>query len=56
MPHFALVQDVENAIKEANSIGYPLVAKIVSPQILHKTDVGGVKIDLKNEEDVKICI
>ncbi len=53
VPRFALVQDVDNAIKEANSIGYPLVAKIVSPQILHKTDVGGVKIDLKNEEDVK---
>jgi 3-hydroxypropionyl-CoA synthetase (ADP-forming) len=53
VPRFALVQDVESAIKEANSIGYPLVAKIVSPQILHKTDVGGVKIDLKNEEDVK---
>ncbi len=53
VPHFALVKDVENAVKEANSLGYPLVAKIVSPQILHKTDVGGVKIDLKNEEDVK---
>ena len=53
MPRFALVNDVETAVKEANSIGYPLVAKIVSPQILHKTDVGGVKIDLKNEDDVK---
>lgn len=53
VPRFALVEDVETAVKEANSIGYPLVAKIVSPQILHKTDVGGVKIDLKNEDDVK---
>jgi 3-hydroxypropionyl-CoA synthetase (ADP-forming) len=53
VPHYALVKDIENAVKEAKSIGYPLVAKIVSPQILHKTDVGGVKIDLKNEEDVK---
>jgi 3-hydroxypropionyl-CoA synthetase (ADP-forming) len=53
VPHYALVTDIENAVKEAKSIGYPLVAKIVSPQILHKTDVGGVKIDLKNEEDVK---
>ncbi|MER5174593.1 MAG: acetate--CoA ligase family protein [Candidatus Nitrosocosmicus sp.] len=53
VPRFALVQDVEDAVKEANSIGYPLVAKIVSQQILHKTDVGGVKIDLKNEDDVK---
>ena len=48
-----MVKEIENAVKEANSIGYPLVAKIVSPQILHKTDVGGVKIDLKNEEDVR---
>jgi 3-hydroxypropionyl-CoA synthetase (ADP-forming) len=53
VPRFALVKDIENAVKEANSIGYPLVAKIVSPQILHKTDVGGVRIDLKNEEDVR---
>ena len=53
LPRFALVKDIENAVKEANSIGYPLVAKIVSPQILHKTDVGGVKIDLKNEEDIR---
>ncbi len=35
VPRFVLVQDVERAVKEANSIGYPLVAKIVSPQILH---------------------
>ncbi len=53
VPRFALVRDVETAVKEANSIGYPLVAKVVSPQILHKTDVGGVKIDLKDEEQVK---
>lgn len=53
VPQFALVQNVDDAVKEANSIGYPIVAKIVSPQILHKTDVGGVKVDLKNEADVK---
>ncbi|MGN6348703.1 MAG: acetate--CoA ligase family protein, partial [Candidatus Nitrosocosmicus sp.] len=53
VPQFALVQNVDDAVREANSIGYPIVAKIVSPQILHKTDVGGVKVDLKNEADVK---
>ncbi len=53
VPNFALVNDVDKSIEEAKSIGYPLVAKIVSPEILHKTDVGGVKIDLKNEDDVK---
>lgn len=52
VPQFALVQNVDDAVREANSIGYPIVAKIVSPQILHKTDVGGVKVDLKNEADV----
>jgi 3-hydroxypropionyl-CoA synthetase (ADP-forming) len=53
VPKFALVKDAEAAINEANSIGYPLVAKVVSQQILHKTDVGGVKIDLRDGEQVK---
>ena len=49
-PGFALVKDVDSAVTEARKLGFPFVAKIVSPQILHKTDVGGVKIDLKDEE------
>lgn len=53
VPGFALVNDVNSAVSSANSLGYPLVAKIVSPQILHKTDVGGVKINLQNEQQVK---
>lgn len=53
VPQFALVQNVDDAVREANSIGYPIVAKIVSQQILHKTDVGGVKVDLKDEQEVK---
>ncbi|WP_458743350.1 acetate--CoA ligase family protein [Candidatus Nitrosocosmicus sp. T] len=53
VPEFALVKDVESAVTEARKLGFPLVAKIVSPQILHKTDVGGVKIGLKDEESVK---
>jgi 3-hydroxypropionyl-CoA synthetase (ADP-forming) len=53
VPGFALVKDVESAIAEAKKLGFPLVAKIVSPQILHKTDVGGVKIDLRDEEAVR---
>jgi 3-hydroxypropionyl-CoA synthetase (ADP-forming) len=53
VPGFALVKDVGSAVTEAKKLGFPLVAKIVSPQILHKTDVGGVKIDLKDEESVK---
>lgn len=53
VPGFALVKDEESAVAEAKKLGFPLVAKIVSPQILHKTDVGGVKIDLRDEESVR---
>jgi acetyltransferase len=41
------------AVQAANHLGYPVVMKIHSPQISHKTDVGGVKVGLKNEDEVK---
>ncbi|MHC4800270.1 MAG: acetate--CoA ligase family protein, partial [Planctomycetota bacterium] len=50
---FHLAISKQDAIKAANKIGYPVVAKIVSPSILHKVDVGGVKINIKNETDLK---
>ena len=53
VPPFALVTSAEEAAKEAKKIGFPLVMKVVSPQILHKTDVGGVKVGLDNVNDVK---
>jgi len=37
----------------AESIGYPIVCKIVSPDILHKTDAGGVKLNLKSRAEVE---
>ncbi len=37
----------------ANDIGYPIVLKIASPDILHKTDVGGVKVGLENDEQLR---
>ena len=40
-------------ISAANEIGYPVVLKIISPDIQHKLDVGGIKIDLKNEDQLK---
>jgi acetyl-CoA synthetase (ADP-forming) len=42
----------EEAIQAAKSIGYPVVLKIVSPDISHKTDVGGVKLSVKDDEGV----
>jgi len=53
VPPFALVTSSDEAINKARDIGFPLVAKIVSPEILHKTDVGGVKVGLNSEQEVK---
>ena len=53
VPRYALVNDVNESIKKANELGFPLVAKIVSPQILHKTDVGGIRVGLSSEEEVR---
>lgn len=47
----ALTQD--EAAKFADQIGYPVVLKIVSPDVLHKFDVGGVILDIKNSKEVK---
>jgi acetyltransferase len=43
---------VEEAASLARSIGFPVVLKVVSPQITHKTDVGGVELNLANEQQV----
>ncbi len=51
-PH-ALVQTFDEAVKAAEHIGYPLAMKIVSPDILHKFDVGGVRINIMNHEQVR---
>ena len=53
VPPFALVTSSNDAIRKTREIGFPLVAKIVSPDILHKTDVGGVKVGLNSEQEVK---
>lgn len=48
-----LARSEDEAVEYANQIGFPVVLKIVSPQVIHKSDVGGVKVNLKNEEEVK---
>jgi len=52
-PKFELAKNGTEAAKLADSIGYPVVLKIVSPDVVHKSDVDGVKVNLKNSEDVK---
>ncbi|MDN3505528.1 MAG: GNAT family N-acetyltransferase [Rhabdochlamydiaceae bacterium] len=48
-----LATSKEDAIKCANEIGYPVVVKLHSNTITHKTDVGGVKLNLLNDTDVE---
>jgi len=47
-----LATNLSEAIEIGRSIGYPVVMKIASPQILHKTDVGGVKLNIQNTDDL----
>jgi acetate---CoA ligase (ADP-forming) len=48
-----LAQHADEAASLAEAMGFPVVMKIVSPQILHKSDAGGVVVGLENSEDVK---
>src|SRR5438067_5305133 len=53
VPDFTLVTNENDASSTASKIGFPLVAKAISPEIFHKTDVKGVKLGLNSEEEAK---
>jgi acetyltransferase len=53
IPPSDLAETPEEAIEIADEMGYPVVLKIASPDILHKTDVGGVKLNLNSPDDVR---
>ena len=48
-----LAKTKKKAMSSAAELGFPVVLKIVSPDILHKTDIGGVKLNLNSEADVE---
>ncbi len=52
IPHSEVAETPQKAVEIANQLGYPVVLKIASPDILHKTDVGGVKVGLESPEAV----
>ncbi|HOT91249.1 MAG TPA: acetate--CoA ligase family protein [Anaerolineae bacterium] len=53
VPRSRLAATPEEAVEIAEEFGYPVVMKIASPDILHKTDVGGVKVNLRSPGDVR---
>ncbi len=48
-----LAKDEKRAVETASRLGFPVAMKIVSPDILHKFDYGGVKLNLKNQSEVR---
>lgn len=52
---YKLTNGEDETVAAAKGIGYPVAIKIVSPDIEHKTDVGGVKIRIRNEEMLRLA-
>jgi acyl-CoA synthetase (NDP forming) len=50
---FMVAKTAEEVVKFAEKIGYPLVMKIISPDVIHKFDVGGVMVNLRTSEEVE---
>lgn len=50
VPRFRWAKTSKEAVKTASEIGYPLVAKVVSPNVLHKSDAGGVEVGITDEK------
>jgi acetyltransferase len=53
VPKATIARSPTEAGQIANSIGYPVAMKVVSPEILHKTDVGGVMLNVTSQAEVK---
>ena len=53
VPVFKLIQNEEEINQIEKDIGYPVVMKIVSPDIIHKSDAGGVKLNIKDEKEAE---
>ena len=53
VPNFKWVTGIEEAVRFSKEIGYPVVAKIVSSKVIHKSDVGGVVVGIDSDEKLK---
>jgi len=53
MPPYDTAATADEAVTKSKEIGFPVVLKILSKDILHKSDAGGVKVNLKTEDDVR---
>ncbi|MEM3420727.1 MAG: GNAT family N-acetyltransferase, partial [Candidatus Hadarchaeum sp.] len=54
-PEAHLAKNEDEAAAAASRLGYPVVLKIASPEIIHKTDIGGVVVGISSEENLRKC-
>ncbi len=52
---YQLASTADEAVEAAEKIGFPVVMKIAGPKILHKTDVGGVELNLREADEVRLA-
>jgi len=52
IPQTRIAHSLEEAVRAAETVGYPVVMKVVSRDILHKSDAGGVALDLEDRNEV----
>jgi len=54
-PDYAVAHSVEEAVEIAACLEYPVVLKVVSPDVIHKSDVGGVAVGLEDAQGVAVA-
>ncbi len=47
-----VAKDLEESIQRANEVGYPIVLKVISEDVIHKSDSGGVKVGIKSDDEL----
>jgi acetyltransferase len=52
-PREVAASSVEDAVRAAKTVGYPLVLKLLSAEITHKSDIGGVILGIKNDDELR---
>jgi succinyl-CoA synthetase beta subunit len=53
VPQFTWAHDRDDATRFARTIGYPVVAKVVSPAIIHKSEAGGVVVGITGDDELR---
>lgn len=53
VPRTHIAANIDEAVALARDIGYPVVLKVQSREIVHKSDIGGVRLDIRNEDELR---